>query len=295
MQSPVSRPSLRGLRTFCVAARCESFSQAADELFITASAVSHQIKNLEAELGQELFERTGRSIRLSASGRGLFEETGPLVTELEGRLQRFGARQRRRPLRISVQPFFASELFIPKLNDFIAKHPDIDLMVDTSDESSEQLPANADVGIRLFRTPPSGAERLFPLTLVPVGSPEFQNSVVVTRGEITSPFPMIVHKTRPSAWQQWSRASSIRLPENSTTIRLDSMIAVARAAQRGIGAALVPAALSDLWFESRSLVPLFDYCLASDDAYYLFSRDDKQDDPDVLALRDWVLQIFNAD
>ena len=295
MLPKTSRPSLRGLRTFCVAARCESFSQAADELYITASAVSHQIKNLEAELGQELFERTGRSIRLSETGRSLYNQASPLVTELDELLLQFGNRSRRRPLRVSVQPFFASELFIPRLNDFIVNHPDIDLMVDSSDESSEQLPPSADVGIRLFRTPPRGGVRLFPLTLVPVGSPEFRDSVVVEDRAIVGPFPMIVHGTRPSAWRQWSNESGIRLPAESTTIRLDSMIAVARAAQRGIGAALVPAALSDLWFESRSLVPLFDHRLTSDDAYFLFSRDDKNDDPDVRALREWVLQIFASD
>ena len=64
--------SLRGLRTFCIAARYESFRTAADELFITASAVSHQIKSLEQELGQQLFERNSRELSLTDAGRSLY-------------------------------------------------------------------------------------------------------------------------------------------------------------------------------------------------------------------------------
>jgi len=75
----VTRSSLRGLRTFCVAARYESFKAAADELFITASAVSQQIKNLEEELGLKLFERGTRELKLTEVGNALFEQLSPLM------------------------------------------------------------------------------------------------------------------------------------------------------------------------------------------------------------------------
>lgn len=296
MNAPTSKPSLRGLRTFCAAARHESFTLAADELFITASAVSHQIKNLERELGQPLFERSTRSLALTDTGRAMYLETCPLMRQLDEAVQRFRAGNVRRSLRVSVQPFFASELFVPRLSEFTEMHPELDLTVDTSDEKSEQLPANADIGIRLFRSPPANAQRMFPLRLVPVSSPEFKQDLVVEKGKrIVSRFPIIVHDTRASAWTEWSRVSGIRLPEDASAIRLDSMIAVARAAQKGLGAALVPAALSQSWIESGSLVPLFEQELLSDDAYYLISRDDKSDDPDVRVLRDWVLQNFDID
>ena len=78
-----SRTSLRGLRTFCVAARYESFKTAADELFITSSAVSQQIKSLEEELGLQLFERGTREISLTDDGNALFEAMSPLVDQLD--------------------------------------------------------------------------------------------------------------------------------------------------------------------------------------------------------------------
>jgi LysR family glycine cleavage system transcriptional activator len=257
--------------------------------------VSHQIKSLEQELGQQLFERSSRSLRLSRVGVAMFEEACPLMAGLDEVAARYRQRDVRRVLRISVQPFFASELFVPRLSEFTEKHPDLNLIVDTSNESSEILPENADVGIRLFRSPPENASFLFPLRLVPVGSPEFKDGMTVEDGRITSKFPIIVHETRPTAWQQWATTSGVGLPGNGNVIRLDSMIAIARAAQRGLGAALVPAALSDDWFESGSLVRLFDVELVSEDGYYLLCRDDKSDETDVLLLRDWVLQNFNEE
>jgi len=285
--------SLRGLRTFCAAARNESFRLAAEELFITASAVSHQIKNLEQELGQTLFERNSRSLRLTEIGRSMFEEACPLMTQLDAIAGKYRATEARRSLRISVQPFFASEMFVPRLNEFTERFPELDLTVDTSDETSERLPANADVAIRLFKSPPENAEFLFPLKLLPVGSPEFRDSVVMEKKRIKSRFPIIVHETRANAWQQWARVTGIKLPDNSNAIRLDSMIAVARAAQRGVGAALVPVALSERWLESGSLVPIFDDELDSEDGYYFICREDRAGDRDVKVLRDWVLQNFD--
>ncbi len=293
MMSSTPRLSLRGLRTFCLAARHESFRAAADELFITASAVSHQIKSLEQELGQQLFDRKSRSLTLTEVGKSMFEEACPLMTELDEVAMRYRRRQRRRSIKVSVQPFFANELFVPRLNEFLKQHPDLDLSVDTSDESSEKLPETADVGIRLFRSPPAGAELLLPLRLVPVGSKEFKEDMKLSQKSIVSRFPIVVHETRPTAWQQWSRLTGIKLPKDSNAIRLNSMIAVATAAQKGMGAALVPAALSKRWFENGSLVQLFDQELESDDGYYLISKKEKADSQDVRFIRDWVLQSFN--
>ena len=100
----VTRSSLRGLRTFCIAARYESFKTAADELFITASAVSQQIKSLEEELGLQLFERGTRDLKLTDAGTSLFEALSPLVEQIDEVLADFNKAGRRQSVRISVQP-----------------------------------------------------------------------------------------------------------------------------------------------------------------------------------------------
>ena len=99
----MKRPtSLRGLRTFCEAAKYQSFRNAADRMFVTASAVSHQIKNLEDELGQQLFERRSRQIELTDAGRSLFDDVSPLIEKLDDTVANYRRDQRRQTLSISV-------------------------------------------------------------------------------------------------------------------------------------------------------------------------------------------------
>jgi len=293
--TPINRNlSLRGLRTFCIAAEQESFREAADKLFITASAVSHQIRNLEDELGQKLFERTSRSLALTEAGRSLLDDIRPLIMRLDEVAARHRVSATRSSLSISVQPFFASEVFIPRLPEFTRNHPDIDIKVDTSDESAEKHPSTADVSIRVFRAAPAGfsSDRLFPLRLIPAASPQLRRKMVVTDTSISGDVPLLLHDSRPSAWRQWSQSSGVEVPRDASIIRLDSMIAIARAAERGLGAALVPVQLSDAWFESGSLVPLSDHELLTRDAYYFVCRNDDADNETIRTLRHWVLQNF---
>jgi len=294
--TPINRNlSLRGLRTFCIAAEQESFRETADKLFITASAVSHPIRNLEDELGQKLFERTSRSLALTEAGRSLLDDIRPLIMRLDEVAARHRVSATRITLSISVQPFFASEVFIPRLAEFTRNHPDIDIKVDTSDESAEKHPATADVSIRVFRAAPAGfsSDRLFPLRLIPAASPQLRKKMVVTDTSISGDVPLLLHDSRPSAWRQWSQSSGVEVPRDASIIRLDSMIAIARAAERGLGAALVPVQLSDAWFESGSLVPLSDHELLTRDAYYFVCRNDDADNETIRTLRHWVLQNFD--
>lgn len=285
---------LRALRTFCVAARHGSFRSAAEDLFITASAVSHQIKALEQELGEPLFDRNSRELRLTEVGRALFEEASPLMDQLDAVVARHRKGFRSTSIRMSVQPFFASECFVPRLKEFTAAHPEIDIKVGTSDETPELHPADADLSIRLFRAPPPGmpSDPLFPLTLAPAGSPDLKKGLEVRDGRIVSDFPLIIHETYPAAWKQWSRSSGIALPASSKVVRLDSMIAVVRACEQGLGAALVPVPHADLWFKNGSIVRLFSQQLVAEVSYFLVVRPDRAGDPAVALLRDWILRNF---
>lgn len=286
--------SLRGLRTFCVAAKHQSFRAAGEELFITSSAVSHQIKSLEQELGAQLFERKNRLLNLTETGTSLYEDVRPLIEELDAIAASYKKVDRRSYVRISVQPFFASEVFVPRLTEFSADHPEIDIQVGTSDESAEKHPSDADLSIRLFRTPPANLQShvLSPLRLVPAGSPEFSQTLKIENKKIVSDLPIIVHQSNPKAWSQWASESGIQLPPDSKVISLDSMIAVARAAERGMGAALVPVPIGNRWFESGSLIRLFDDELVIETSYYLVYEADRAKDESVGRLRDWILANF---
>ena len=286
--------SLRGLRTFCAAAQQESFREAAEQLFLTSSAVSHQIKHLESELGKKLFTRSSRSLTLTEDGQSLLAELQPALKSLDLVVEQHSVKKTRGGLRISVQPFFANELFVPRLHEFVAEHPDIEISIDTNDESPEKHPGTADISIRIFRSPPTSlaCDRLFPLCLVPAGSPEFYDKIKVVGGRISNVHPLIIHESRPNAWRKWEKVSRLAIPKNVPTVRFDSMTAVVRAAERGMGAALVPLQLSQSWFESGSLVQLFDHKLITNDAYYLVCRPEDSQNESILSFRNWVLKNF---
>ncbi|MEM9172875.1 MAG: LysR substrate-binding domain-containing protein [Pseudomonadota bacterium] len=288
--------SLRGLRTFVQAAQYGSFSQAAEVLFITPSAVSHQIRGLEARLGHKLFERQGNELRLTGTGREMFNDIQPLMSELESVVANYTTRTSRQRIRMSVQPFFASEYFLPRLGEFTDQHPDVDIQVSASDESAETLPPDVDLSIRLFRKPPKGYQSrlLFPLRFAPAGSKAMAKSIKVKDGLITSELPLIVHQSYPRAWQQWSKAAGVQLPRDSKVTQLDSMITVVRATEQGIGASLVPVPIADQWFHQKTIVRLFDEELTANVSYYLLWRDDQELAADGVLLRQWIESRFTT-
>jgi LysR family glycine cleavage system transcriptional activator len=288
---------LRVLRTFCAAAATQSFREAAELLFLTSSAVSHQMKLLESELDRKLFARNSRSLTLTDDGKALYDDLRPVLDSLDKVVERHGGGHSRRSLRISVQPFFASEYFIPRLQEFVDLNPDIDINLDTSDESPEKHPDTADVSIRLFSSPPPtlSCDRLFQLCLVPAGSPELYDRVKVVGGRIVSELPLIIHNARPNAWKKWAKAARLRLPTDTATLRFDSITAAVRAAELGMGAALIPEQASQGWFESGRLVQLFERKVVTNDAYYLVCRPDDRDAPAVRPFREWVLENVPTD
>jgi LysR family glycine cleavage system transcriptional activator len=287
-------PPLRNLRAFCIAARHRSFKAAADELSLTPSAVSHQMKELEAVLGVRLFERKTRALGLTTAGHTLLDEIAPLLDTMDRSLAQFARRNRRRNVRVRLPPFFASELFVPRLESFFALHPGIDIQVDTVDPWPSEHPLSADVSIVLTNTKPQGvkAVRLFPVTLAAVCARGFAASVARLGREAFRETALIVQKARPFAWSNWANELGLDTPEPRNIIELDTMFSVVRAAERGIGIALVPEILCDAWFRSGALVRLFSLQLETDDAYFLVSRLKDADKPEVTAITDWTLGQF---
>ena len=288
--------SMRGLHTFCTAARHRTLGQAAEELYVTPSAVSHQLKKLEAELGLALFERQGRTLALTEAGELLYEQIQEPMLRVETAAAQVRARFARASLRVSVQPFFASELLMPALADFQAAHPEIDLALDASDESKRVLPANADVAIRLFETPPTDRDSrlLFPLSLVPACSPALRDRLKEHPQQNATPFPVVVHRGRADAWKLWAAQSGIELPLTGSVVQLDAMSTIVQAAERGLGVALVPLQLTAGAFREGRLVQLFEHALETTDAYHIVCRETPEERPDVLEFRDWVLERFGA-
>ena len=289
-------PPLRNLRAFCIAARHCSFKIAADELYLTPSAVSHQMKELEETLGVRLFERKTRALELTTAGHTLHDEVAPLLDALDRSVTQFTRRNRRKSLRLMLPPFFASELFVPRLTTFCDAHPDIDIQIDTNDPHPTLHPPTSDVSVILSNTPPQGvkAAKLFSLKLAAVCAKEHAARVVRLGREVFRETALIEHRPRPFAWSNWAQEVGLEAPEPKNIIELDSMFAVVRAAERGIGVALVPTALCGAWFETGALVRIFCIELATPDTYYLVSRPKDADKPEVTAITEWALEEFRS-
>ena len=144
-------PPLRTLRAFCVAARQLSFKLAADELCLTPSAVSHQMKELETILGMRLFVRRTRALELTAAGLRLLEEVEPLLEGLDRALAQLARGDGRETLRVRAPALFASELLIPRLEEFCEAHPSIDVQLDTRDPRPVQTKRIASMADRYSR------------------------------------------------------------------------------------------------------------------------------------------------
>jgi LysR family glycine cleavage system transcriptional activator len=124
---------VRNLRAFCVAARQLSFKLAADELCLTPSAISHQIKELETTLGMRLFDRRTRALELTVAGVRLLGEVVPLLKGLDRALAQLMRSESREKLRVRAPALFVNELLIPRLEEFCTAHPSIDVQLDTRD------------------------------------------------------------------------------------------------------------------------------------------------------------------
>ncbi|MCL1142119.1 LysR family transcriptional regulator [Shewanella gaetbuli] len=285
--------SLRGLRCFCVAAECLSFKETAKRLFLTPSAVSHQIKQLEEHLQQPLFIRQTRAITLSETGQQFYQRIAPLMTQLCDTVSEFNQTQIPLEVSISMPEFFASELFVPQLIGWSSKYPNINLKLDTIKSRSEQQ-TNTDLSIVLSgkRHNQPHAYDLFPLEYVPACNKNLYQHIVHKGYSALSETPLILHKARPYAWHQWAENIGFDEFKPQQIIQLDSMFSVARAAEQGIGIALIPLPISQTWFDNQNLIRLFDQSLTSHDRYYLINHQTETPTREVQLLIEWIVDKF---
>jgi LysR family glycine cleavage system transcriptional activator len=248
------------------------------------------MKELEDALGVRLFERKTRAVELTAAGLVLYDEIGPLLEAIDRSLTRLARRNRRTTLRLLLPPFFASELFVPRMASFCASCPDVDIQVDTRDPRPAAHSPAVDISVLLSDTVPQGLKvsRLFSLSLVAACAKEHAATVARLGGSVFRELALIVHKSRPLAWNSWAQEVGLEAPEPKNVIELDTMFSVVRAAERGVGIALVPDALCGAWFESGALVRVFPVALATEDTYYLVSRGEDCERSEVAAMMSWI-------
>jgi DNA-binding transcriptional LysR family regulator len=285
-------PPLSSLRVFEAAARHNSFRKAADELNLTASAVSHGIQTLESWLGVELFHRKARGLQLTSAGEAYAPMVNQALTILAKATEQLPGRAATGTLSISSAPTFANKILLPRLDKFAAQFPDVRVTIDTSQRRVDLTLDEFDVAIRFasMKDPPPDWTLLAIETLIPVCSPGRKKQLAAISGADPLSRAPLIHVTSVSTdWNHWFEASGTELPPPIGGLRVDTVAMAFDAASRGLGVALGRRPLVDDDIDSGRLVPLTARTLPSGSGYWLITSHADFQKPEVKQFRRWLL------
>lgn len=283
---------LTALRAFEAAARHLSFARAAEELHVTPGAISQQIKQLEDYLGITLFLR-GRQLRLSDSAAAALPLFSEAFDQLERAVTRLRADLDNGPLVVSLPPVFASRWMIMRLEDFQARHPDIELRLHASRRLVDFAVDEVDVAIRFGSGPFTGlhVDRLTTEAVVPVASPALA-------AQITEPAELLNHALLHDEAKDWDTTfpdwdtwlSSLGVSGKPRIRHFSDTNLVIEAAMAGLGVALVWHSLVAADLQAGKLQRLFDNTLPYSHGYHLVMPPNRLQVPKIAAFRAWMLE-----
>ncbi|WP_332812931.1 LysR substrate-binding domain-containing protein [Ramlibacter sp.] len=283
---PPRIPPIQCLLTFEALARLRSVTQAADELCVTPSAVSHRVRQLEQILGAKLFGRSDFSLTTEGS------EYLAHVREGLASLERFPGRdaaQGKRKLRVAVTPTFARSILMPRLRSFAEAYPEIDLTLQVSIPLLDVVAEDANLTIRFGTGRYADVEHLCLLTdeVTPLASPAFLRE--------HGPFDTIddllgarLLKSPLEPWRTWFLAHGIDAPEPAEGSSFNDIGLMCDAAAQGLGIALVRLKLGQPWLEDGRLARLCERNVPSPHAHYLCWRTGAMDRWECAAFADWL-------
>ena len=289
-------PPLASIRVFDAAARHQNLSRAAEELNMTQSAVSYQIKQIEAFVGAPLFVREARGVRLNQRG----EQLAPMVqAALSGLSRAFRAvsDKAHSVLAISTMQTIAGNWLAPRIGSFQMLHPEFAVRLDISSTLADFAADGIDVAIRSGRGDWPGLEShlLFEQTFTAVASPAY----LAREGRPKTPKDMLSHVLiAPSDewWDIWFRATGVETPTTFTRpgIDVETQQMAASVALAGHGIAVITPRFEAQSFALGKLVPLFDIIASTGDGYYLAYPREHRTSRKIRLFRDWVLQEAGA-
>jgi LysR family glycine cleavage system transcriptional activator len=282
-------PSTLALSAFEAAARHQSFTKAADELAVTQSAICRQIGALEDFLGVKLFRRGSRGVALTEAGQAYSRKVTARLDDVErDTLELMAAGGSGGTLELGVVPTFATKWLLPRLPDFLARHPGI-----TVNMSSRTRPflfgdTPLDAAIHAGDAFWPGTEGIFLMheDLVAVCSPA-RRAAFDTASDWGRK-PLLQISTRPYLWRDWFRSQDMDTDNDMAGPRLELFSMVAEAAVHGMGIGLLPRMLIEEELARGMLVPVTPHVYRSDRSYRLLYPESKADYPPLKAFREWL-------
>lgn len=293
MSEALRLPSLDAIRAFEAVARLGTAERAADELHITASAVSKRIASLESALGAELLLRAGRTLALTPTGKDYLEHIRSALALLANVPLHQRVAQRVERVRLCAPPTFSRQILIPALERFNDGHPGIELELVLSIPFLDTAPPRADVTVH--SGPPRGAEAeaLLDEPLWAAASPTYlQHAGPFTRPEDLARAILVRCPIEP--WQPWFRAAGLDWPEPAQGPRLLDLGLAMEAGVRGQGVVLVRPSLAREWLRTGALVRLFDVDAGPVTQYWVECEAESRDRPAARAVLAWVREACRA-
>jgi LysR family transcriptional regulator, glycine cleavage system transcriptional activator len=233
------RAPLASLRVFVAVAEHRSFTRGADALGVTASAASMQVQALEEYLRVPVFRRNGRQVELTSEGALLLPKVQQALADLERAIDEARADRGSGPLRVTTLAFFLAQWLLPRLPNFTARHPNIDVQIHTSAELADFVKTGMDVGIRFGAGtwPRFHSEKLLDEWLVPVCTP----ALLQRHGPIAEARDLRRYRLLHSPYEPWTAWLLEGSPDEvwpSSGAAFDDAIAIVRASEAGQGLAL---------------------------------------------------------
>jgi LysR family transcriptional regulator, glycine cleavage system transcriptional activator len=287
-------PSLNGLRAFEAAARHLSFTQAASELNVTQTAISHQIKRLEEELGVRLFIRQNRSLALTAEAQDYLPGIRAAFNDLRLATDRLLRKDDGHVLTVSTIASLAAKWLLPRLTSFQEANRGIDVRITTSTSLVDFQRDKVDAAIRYGRGQWAGvrADWLMADELFPVCSPELLkgNKPLKCPEDLKDHVLLHTGSGYDDDWRLWLTASG--LPANFSNqpgLSFDLIFMTVQAAIDGMGVAMGRTAYVEQDIAKGRLVVPFKMTFPVDAGFYLVSPADRADSPKLTAFRKWLL------
>lgn len=287
-------PSLNGLRAFEAAARHLSFTLAASELNVTQTAISHQIRRLEEELGIRLFIRQNRALALTPEARDYLPGVRAAFNDLRLATDRLLRKEDDKVLTVSTLASLAAKWLLPRLTDFQEQHPGIDVRITTSTSLVDFQRDNVDAAIRYGRGqwPGVRADWLMADELFPVCSPSLlRGDKPLRRPEDLRNHPLL-HTSNANSddWRLWLTAAGLPADiARQPGITFDMIFMTIQAAIDGIGVAMGRTSyVQDDIAKGRLVVP-FKIALPADAGFYLVAPEGRREAPKLAAFRQWIV------
>ncbi|BCH31067.1 LysR family transcriptional regulator [Mesorhizobium sp. L-8-10] len=285
-------PDLGKLQAFESAARHGSITQAGKELHLTQSAVSRQIRELEAQLGLLLFERVRQRVVLSRAGEKFLPDARRLLAQSEAAMLRAMATSQSSQLSLATLPTFGSRWLVPRLPGFLARHPGVTLSLASRSAPFDLEEQGFDAAIHYGQPIWANADCRYVCqeVIVPVASPDFLAGRALHEPASLAAGPLLHLSTRPKAWASWFEASGVDTASAYQGHRFDQFTMLIEATVAGMGLALLPRYLVEKELRDKSLAVAMDRPLETENAYYFVVPLRMKADPLTNLMFEWMIE-----